>query len=87
MTLIPGMHKVLVESVSSGYKKALLLEELGDSWSRLLLVNDWHISMSACCTSSTEDTRCKAEPPAVKNVLLFGRAGGSINLTATSMLP
>ena len=87
MTLIPGMQKELIESVSFVYRRALLLEELGDSWSTLLLVNDWHISMSACCTSSTEDIRCKAELPGVKSVLLFGRAGGSISLTATSMLP
>lgn len=85
MALIPGMQKELVKSVSSVYRRARLLEEMGDSWSTLLLVNDWQ--MSACCTSSTEDIRCKAEPPGVKSVLLFGRAGGSIILTATSMLP
>lgn len=87
MTLILGMQKELVESVLSAYRRALVPEELGDSWSTLLLVNDWHISMSACCDSSTEDIRCKAEPPGVKSVLLFGRDGASINLTATSMLP
>lgn len=81
------MQKELADSVSSAYRSALLLDELGDSWSTLLLFNDWHISMSAGCTSSTEDIRCKAEPPGVKSVLLSGRAGGSIILTATSMLP
>ncbi len=47
MTLIPYMQKGLAESASSVYRRACLLEELGDSWLMLLSVNDWHISKSA----------------------------------------